>query len=51
MKKKQILVAIIDPSEFDACDKIINKYNKLDYILNTHHHADHVGGIKNLKKI
>ena len=38
-------VAIIDPSDFNSCDKIIKKkYNKLDYILNTHHHFDHVGG-------
>ena len=44
-------VAIIDPSDFNPCDKIINKkYNKLDYILNTHHHFDHVGGNIKLKK-
>ena len=43
-------VAIIDPSEFKACDKIIKKYNKLDFILNTHHHADHVNGNLELKK-
>ena len=43
-------VAIIDPSDFNPCDKIINKkYNKLDYILNTHHHFDHVGGNQKLK--
>ena len=42
-------VAIIDPSDFNPCDKIINKkYNKLDYILNTHHHFDHVGGNEKL---
>ena len=43
-------VAIIDPSEFKQCDKIIKKYNKLDFILNTHHHADHVNGNLELKK-
>ena len=43
-------VSIVDPSEFSACDKIINKYKKLDYILNTHHHADHVDGNILLKK-
>ena len=44
-------VAIIDPSDFNTCDKVISKkYNKLDYILNTHHHFDHVGGNEKLKK-
>ena len=43
-------VAIVDPSEFKTCDKIIKKYNKLDFILNTHHHADHVNGNLELKK-
>ena len=44
-------VAIVDPSEFTACDKIIDKnYKKLDFILNTHHHYDHVGGNEELKK-
>tara|TARA_X000001036_G_scaffold36075_1_gene29245 strand:- start:717 stop:1478 length:762 start_codon:yes stop_codon:yes gene_type:complete len=44
-------VAIIDPSEFKTCDEIINKkYKKLDFILNTHHHYDHVGGNVELKK-
>ncbi len=44
-------VAIIDPSDFSSCDQIIKKeYNKLDYILNTHHHFDHVGGNQKLKE-
>ena len=44
-------VAIIDPSDFNTCDKVISKkYNKLDYILNTHHHFDHVGGNQKLKE-
>ena len=32
------------------CNKVIKKYKKLDYILNTHHHADHVDGNIQLKK-
>ena len=49
--KELNIVGIIDPSDFDTCDKIIKKkYNKLDYILNTHHHFDHVGGNKKLKE-
>ena len=44
-------VAIVDPSEFIPCDMIISKnYKKLDFILNTHHHYDHVGGNEELKK-
>ena len=49
--KESNIVAIIDPSDFGPCDKIIKKkYNKLDYILNTHHHFDHVGGNQKLKE-
>jgi hydroxyacylglutathione hydrolase len=45
------LVGVIDPSEFKTIDKIISlKYKKIDYILNTHHHFDHVGGNQDLKK-
>ena len=45
------LTGVIDPSEFDPIDKFIkNKYDKLDYIFNTHHHNDHVGGNAELKK-
>ena len=44
------ITSIVDPSEFNACDKIINKYKKLDFILNTHHHADHIGANLELKR-
>jgi len=48
--KETKTVTIIDPSDFETCDKIIkSKYKKLDYILNTHHHHDHVGGNEKLK--
>tara|TARA_B100001057_G_scaffold68140_1_gene61872 strand:- start:1427 stop:2185 length:759 start_codon:yes stop_codon:yes gene_type:complete len=49
-EKETSTVSIVDPSEFNACDKVIKKYGKLDYILNTHHHADHVDGNIQLKK-
>lgn len=49
-EKKSNTVSIVDPAEFKACDKAINKYKKLDFILNTHHHADHVGANLQLKK-
>ena len=49
-EKNTNTVTIVDPSEFSSCDKVIQKYKKLDYILNTHHHADHVDGNIQLKK-
>ena len=44
-------VAVIDPAEFNAVDYFL-KENKLslDFILNTHHHGDHVDGNNALKK-
>ncbi len=49
-EKETGTVSIVDPSDFINCDKIIKKYKKLDYILNTHHHADHVDGNIKLKE-
>ena len=49
--KKTNLVGVIDPSEFNSVDIEISKtYKKLDFILNTHHHNDHIGGNIDLKK-
>ena len=49
--KKTNLVGVVDPSEFDTVDAEIQKtYKKLDFILNTHHHNDHIDGNKDLKK-
>ena len=49
-EKETNTISIVDPAEFSACDKVISKYKKLDFILNTHHHADHVGANLELKK-
>jgi len=44
-------IGIIDPSEFTPIDIFIKKkFNKIDFILNTHHHFDHTGGNLELKK-
>ena len=48
--KKSNTVSIVDPSDFKTCDDVIKKHKKLDFILNTHHHADHVGANLELKK-
>lgn len=45
------LVAVVDPSEFKPVDDLVRKkYKKIDFIFNTHHHFDHVGGNEDLKK-
>ena len=42
---------VVDPSEAKPVIDFINKNNiNLKYILNTHHHYDHIGGNKELKK-
>ena len=41
----------IDPSEaYPIINFVENNDIKLKYILNTHHHFDHIGGNKELKK-
>jgi len=42
---------VIDPSEANPIIRFVeNNHIKLQYILNTHHHFDHIGGNKDLKK-
>ena len=45
-------VGVVDPSEAPPIITYLKKLNlKLDYILNTHHHFDHIGGNIELKKL
>ena len=45
------IVGVIDPSEAPPVIAFLKKKNlKLNYILNTHHHFDHIGGNVELKK-
>ena len=45
------IVGVVDPSEASPIINFLEKKNlKLNYILNTHHHFDHVGGNNELKK-
>ncbi len=49
--EKNNIACVIDPSEAKPIIKYLEKKNiNLKYILNTHHHYDHVGGNQELKK-
>ena len=39
------ITACIDPADGPEIEKFINT-QKIDFILNTHHHHDHIGGNK-----
>jgi len=46
------IVGVVDPSEASPVITFLKKKNlKLNYILNTHHHYDHIGGNIELKKL
>ena len=49
--EKKNIACVIDPSESDPIIEYLEK-NKIDlkFILNTHHHFDHVGGNRKLKE-
>ena len=50
--KNSKTVGVVDPSEAQPIISFLKKENlKLNYILNTHHHFDHIGGNVELKKI
>ena len=49
--EKKNIACVIDPSEADPIIKYLdNNKIKLRFILNTHHHYDHVGGNQKLKE-
>ena len=46
------IIGVVDPSESLPIISFLNQNKlKLNFILNTHHHFDHVGGNKELKKL
>ena len=49
--EKNKLACVIDPSESSPIINSLEKKNiHLGFILNTHHHYDHIGGNSELKK-
>ena len=50
--KKTQITACVDPALAEPVIEYLNKENlSLNFILNTHHHFDHVGANLELKKI
>ena len=51
INEKNNYACIVDPGEAEPVIDFIKKKNiKLKFILNTHHHYDHIGGNNDLKK-
>ena len=51
INEKNNTACVIDPSEADPIIEYLDNHKiKLKFILNTHHHYDHVGGNKKLKE-
>ena len=49
---KENITAVIDPGEAEPVSRFLREKNlNLNQIINTHHHNDHTGGNKELKKI